>query len=187
MGKQRKKTRISSKIDELPEIVRTNVDVMLADTSNPYQDISVFLKSQGYEISKSSVGRYAMRSNSAMQRLLEAQQQTEKLVQVVKQNPDADYTEAGMRMLMDGLINKMATAEEEFDQMPLDKAGRLLASLSRTKVYKDKAKQEMQKKADLAFKEMEQEILKVIKQDERSAEALKEILNRAKERMIQDD
>lgn len=163
------------------------MDVMLADTSNTYQDISVFLKSQGYEISKSSVGRYAMRSNSAMQRLLEAQQQTEKLVQVVKQNPDADYTEAGMRMLMDGLINKMATAEEEFDQMPLDKAGRLLASLSRTKVYKDKAKQEMQKKADLAFKEMEQEILKVIKQDERSAEALKEILNRAKERMIQDD
>ena len=173
MGKQRKKTRISSKIDELPEIIRTNVDVMLADTSNTYQDISVFLKNQGYEISKSSVGRYAMRSNSAMQRLLEAQQQTEKLVQVVKQNPDADYTEAGMRMLMDGLINKMATAEEEFDQMPLDKAGRLLASLSRTKVYKDKAKQEMQKKADLAFKEMEQEILKVIKQDERSAEALK--------------
>lgn len=187
MGKQRKKTRISSKIDELPEIIRTNVDVMLSDTSNTYQDISVFLKNQGYEISKSSVGRYAMRSNSAMQRLLEAQQQTEKLVQVVKQNPDADYTEAGMRMLMDGLINKMATAEEEFDQMPLDKAGRLLASLSRTKVYKDKAKQEMQKKADLAFKEMEQEILKVIKQDERSAEALKEILNRAKERMIQDD
>ena len=184
MGKQRKKTRISSKIDELPEIVRTNVDVMLADTSNTYQDISVFLKSQGYEISKSSVGRYAMRSNSAMQRLLEAQQQTEKLVQVVKQNPDADYTEAGMRMLMDGLINKMATAEEEFDQMPLDKAGRLLASLSRTKVYKDKAKQ---KTADLAGKEMEQEILKVIKQDERSVEALKEILNRAKERMIQDD
>ena len=52
---------------------------------------------------------------------------------------------------------------------------------------KERAKQEMQKKADLAFKEMEQEILKVIKQDERSAEALKEILNRAKERMIQDD
>lgn len=100
MGKQRKKTRISSKIDELPEIIRTNVDVMLADTSNTYQDISVFLKNQGYEISKSSVGRYAMRSNSAMQRLLEAQQQTEKLVQVVKQNPDADYTEAGMRMLI---------------------------------------------------------------------------------------
>lgn len=187
MGKQRKKTRISSKIDELPEIIRTNVDVMLMDTSNTYQHISDFLKTQGYEVSKSSVGRYAMRSNTAMQRLLEAQAQTEKLVQVVKQNPDADYTEAGMRMLMDGLINKMATAEEEFDQLPLDKAGRLLASLSRTKVYKDRVRQDMQKKADLAFREMESEIMKVIKQDAESAEALKRILEKAKERMMSDD
>lgn len=187
MGKQRKKTRISSKIDELPEVLRTNVDVMLADTSNTYQDISNFLKGQGYEVSKSSVGRYAMRSNSAMQRLLEAQAQTEKLVKVVQQNPDADYTEAGMRMLMDGLINKMATAEEEFDQMPLDKAGRLLASLSRTKVYKDKVRQDMQKKADLAFREMESEIMKVIKQDAASVESLRRILGKAKERMMQDD
>lgn len=187
MGRQRKKNRISSKIDELPEVLRTNVDVMLADTSNTYQDISNFLKAQGYEVSKSSVGRYAMRSNLAMQRLLEAQAQTEKLVKVVQQKPDADYTEAGMRMLMDGLINKMATAEEEFEQMPLDKAGRLLASLSRTKVYKDKVRQDMQKKADLAFREMEGEILKVIKQDAASVDALKRILGKAKERMMQDD
>lgn len=187
MGRQRKKTRITSKIDELPEELRTNVDALLTDASNTYQYISDFLKEQGYEISKSSVGRYAMRSNSAMQRLLEAQAQTEKLVQVVQKNPDADYTEAGMRMLMDGLINKLATAEEEFDRMPLDKAGRLIASLSRTKAYKDRVRQDMQKKADLAFREMESEIMKVIKQDEESAEALKRILSKAKERMMKDD
>lgn len=128
-----------------------------------------------------------MRSNTAMQRLLEAQRQTEKLVQVVKQNPDADYTEAGMRMLMDGLINKMATAEEEFDAMPLDKAGRLLASLSRTKVYKDKVQQDMQKKMDLAFTEMEDRILKIIRQDPEAAEQLRAILKDARDRMMQDD
>lgn len=187
MAKQRRKTRISSKVDELPEEVKTNVDVMLADTSNTYQGISDWLKTMGYDVSKSSVGRYAMRSNTAMQRLLEAQRQTEKLVQVVRQNPDADYTEAGMRMLMDGLINKMATAEEEFDTMPLDKAGRLLASLSRTKVYKDKVRQDMQKKAELAFKELEDGMLKLIRQDEESARMLKQILQKAKDRMIQDD
>lgn len=187
MGKQRRKTRISSKIDELPEDIRRDVDVMLVDTSNTYQGISGWLKGKGYDVSKSAVGRYAMRSNTAMQRLLEAQRQTEQLVQVVKQNPDADYTEAGMRMLMDGLINKMATAEEEFDEMPLDKAGRLLASLSRTKVYKDKVRQEMQKKAEIAFKEMEKEILKVIRDDEPSRVAMKEILRKAKERMLTDD
>lgn len=187
MGKQRRKTRISSKVDELPEEIRRGVDVMLTDTSNTYQYISDHLKKQGYDISKSAIGRYAMRSSTAMQRLLEAQAQTERLVQVVQQNPDADYTEAGMRMLMDGLINKMATAEEEFDALPLDKAGRLLASLSRTKVYKDRVRQDMQKKAETAFKEMEKEILKVIRDDEPSRVAMKEILRKAKERMLTDD
>ena len=128
-----------------------------------------------------------MRTNTAMQRLKEAQLQTDKLVQVIKENPEADYTEAAIMMTMNGLVNRMATAEEEFDLMPLDKAGRLIASLSRTKVYKDRVRQDMRRKAELAFAEMEAEILKVIKQDADSAEKLKEILEKAKERMVQDD
>ena len=163
------------------------VDVMLADTSNTYEYISQFLKGEGYDISKSSVGRYATRTNNAMQRLLEAQAQTDRLIQVVKENPEADYTEAAILLTMNGLLNKVATAEEEFNEMPLDKAGRLIASLSRTKVYKDRVKQDMRRKADIAFREMESEMLKVIKQDEKSAVQLKEILAKAKERMMEDD
>lgn len=187
MGEKRTKQRVSCKIDELPEELRMKVDVMLADTSNSYVYISQFLKEMGYEISKSSVGRYATRTNRAMQRLLEAQAQTDRLIQVVKENPEADYTEAAILLTMNGLLNKVATAEEEWDDLPLDKAGRLIASLSRTKVYKDRVKQDMRKKADIAFREMEAEMLKVIKQDEQSAAMLKEILSRAKERMMQDD
>ena len=187
MGDQRTKQRITSKIDELPEDLRMKVDVMLADTSNTYEYISQFLKGEGYDISKSSVGRYATRTNNAMQRLLEAQAQTDRLIQVVKENPEADYTEAAILLTMNGLLNKVATAEEEFNEMPLDKAGRLIASLSRTKVYKDRVKQDMRRKADIAFREMESEMLKVIKQDEKSAAQLKEILAKAKERMMEDD
>lgn len=187
MGDKRTKQRITSKIDELPEDLRMKVDVMLADTSNTYEYISQFLKGEGYDISKSSVGRYATRTNNAMQRLLEAQAQTDRLIQVVKENPEADYTEAAILLTMNGLLNKVATAEEEFNEMPLDKAGRLIASLSRTKVYKDRVRQDMRRKADIAFREMESEMLKVIKQDEKSAEQLKEILTRAKERMMEDD
>lgn len=187
MGDKRTKQRISSKIDELPEDLRMKVDVMLADTSNTYEYISQFLKGEGYDISKSSVGRYATRTNNAMQRLLEAQAQTDRLIQVVKENPEADYTEAAILLTMNGLLNKVATAEEEFNEMPLDKAGRLIASLSRTKVYKDRVKQDMRRKADIAFREMESEMLKVIKQDGKSAEMLKEILAKAKERMMEDD
>lgn len=187
MGDKRTKQRITSKIDELPEDLRMKVDVMLADTSNTYEYISQFLKGEGYDISKSSVGRYATRTNNAMQRLLEAQAQTDRLIQVVKENPEADYTEAAILLTMNGLLNKVATAEEEFNEMPLDKAGRLIASLSRTKVYKDRVKQDMRRKADIAFREMESEMLKVIKQDEKSAAQLKEILAKAKERMMEND
>lgn len=187
MGDKRTKQRITSKIDELPEDLRMKVYVMLADTSNTYEYISQFLKGEGYDISKSSVGRYATRTNNAMQRLLEAQAQTDRLIQVVKENPEADYTEAAILLTMNGLLNKVATAEEEFNEMPLDKAGRLIASLSRTKVYKDRVKQDMRRKADIAFREMESEMLKVIKQDEKSAAQLKEILAKAKERMMEDD
>lgn len=187
MGDKRTKQRITSKIDELPEDLRMKLDVMLADTSNTYEYISQFLKGEGYDISKSSVGRYATRTNNAMQRLLEAQAQTDRLIQVVKENPEADYTEAAILLTMNGLLNKVATAEEEFNEMPLDKAGRLIASLSRTKVYKDRVKQDMRRKADIAFREMESEMLKVIKQDEKSAAQLKEILAKAKERMMEDD
>ena len=187
MGDKRTKQRITSKIDELPEDLRMKVDVMLADTSNTYEYISQFLKGEGYDISKTSVGRYATRTNNAMQRLLEAQAQTDRLIQVVKENPEADYTEAAILLTMNGLLNKVATAEEEFNEMPLDKAGRLIASLSRTKVYKDRVKQDMRRKADIAFREMESEMLKVIKQDEKSAAQLKEILAKAKERMMEDD
>ena len=187
MGDKRTKQRITSKIDELPEDLRMKVDVMLADTSNTYEYISQFLKGEGYDISKSSVGRYATRTNNAMQRLLEAQAQTDRLIQVVKENPEADYTEAAILLTMNGLLNKVATAEEEFNEMPLDKAGRLIASLSRTKVYKDRVKQDISRKADIAFREMESEMLKVIKQDGKSAEMLKEILAKAMERMMEDD
>lgn len=187
MGEKRSKQRVCGKIDELPESLRMRVDVMLADVSNSYEYISSFLKEEGYEISKSSVGRYATRTNRAMQRILEAQAQTDRLIQVVRENPETDYTEAAILLTMNGLLNKVATAEEEWDDMPLDKAGRLIASLSRTKVYKDRVRQDMRKKADVAFREMEAEMLKVIKQDEKSAGMLKEILARAKERMMQDD
>lgn len=187
MGKQRSKKRVTSKIDELPEEVKLKVDFLLADPKNSYEEIAQDLKQQGYAISKSSVGRYALRTNTALQRLMEAQQQTNKLVEAIKENPDADYTEAAIMLTMNGLVNRMATAEEEFDSMPLDKAGRLIASLSRTKVYKDRVRQDMKKKADIAFQEMEAEMMKVIRQDPEAAEQLRSILRRAKERMVQDD
>ena len=42
-------------------------------------------------------------------------------------------------------------------------------------------------KADIAFQELEADMMKVIKQDEESVRMLKTILTKAKDRMMQDD
>jgi len=187
MGKERTRTRVNSKVDSLPEEIRLKVDEMIIDTSNTYQGIAEWVYEQGYEVSKSSVGRYALRTNAVTQRLIEAQKQTEALVNVVKRNPDVDYTDAGLMMLMDGLVKKLATAEEDFDAMPLDKAGRLITAISRTKVYKDRVRHEIKKKVELAFQGMETEMMAAIKSDPELTKELKVLLQRAKEKMVQDD
>lgn len=187
MAKERRRTRVNSKINQLPEEVREQIDSMLLDTSNTYEDISAWLLEQGYEISKSSVGRYAIRANEATQRVVETLEKTKAIVQAVEKSPDLDYTKANRMLLMDGLMQRVITAEEEFNEMPLDKAGRLIAQLSRVQMYEDKVKKDYKKKVELAFEGMEDELMKAIKSDPILAKELRSVLERAKEKMIQDE
>ena len=64
MGDQRERNRIKSRVDELPDEIRAQLDAMLADVNYTYQDIADTITDLGYEISRSAVGRYAMRHNS---------------------------------------------------------------------------------------------------------------------------
>ncbi|EJW16244.1 DUF3486 family protein [Paenibacillus alvei] len=184
-GKRRNRTR--SKIDDLPVHIKDQVDAMLMDTRYTYWEISEYLEDQGFEVSKSSIGRYALRIGNTMQRLMEAQEQTKALVEMIKKNPEVDYTEGGLQIMAGELTKKMAQAQEEWDYMPLDKAARVMVALSRTKVYKDRVRQDMQKKVDLAFQGMESELMAAIKSDPQLAGELKSVLQRAKEKMMADD
>lgn len=158
MGKQRQKTRVRSTIDNLPEDIRAVVDAMLADTRNTYMDIAVWLWSKDFEVSKSAIGRYALRTNTATQRLLEAQEQTKALVAVIKKNPDVDYTEGALQIMTGELTKRFASAQEEFDGMPLDKAARVMVSLARTKTYKDKIRAELASKIKTSLEEFRKEV-----------------------------
>lgn len=182
-----KRNRVNSKIAILPPEIKSEVDSMLLDTSNTYLDISNYLQEMGYDISKSSVGRYAIKTNSAIRKLEEAQQQTKMLVEAIKKDPSADYTEGAMRIITNELTQKFATAEEEWDNMELEKAARVMVSLSRTKAYKDKIKQELKTKMELAFEQMESDLMQLIKSDQELSGQLKSILEKAKEKMMRDD
>ena len=94
-----------------------------------YQEISDAMAEKGWPVSKSAIHRYAVRTEAAAERIRAAAEQTRILIQSVKDGQDVEATEVASALLLDGLIKRLATAEEEFDDLPLDKAGRLLVQL----------------------------------------------------------
>lgn len=183
---KRRRTRVSSSIDRLPPELKTQLDMKLTDTSNTYVELSEWLKAEGYDISKSAIGRYAIRSSKAAERVAETLQRTAAIAQAVEAHPDLDYTSAASMVLMDGLMRRVSTAEDEFNEMPLDKAGRLIASLARNATYEKKVRADLKKKAELAFDQMEAELLGLIKQDAALAAELSSVIAKAREKVLAD-
>lgn len=128
--------RVHCRIDEFPAEIREKVDAMLADPQVTYKDIAEDLTRAGYEISKSAIHRYASRTGIDQQRLREIGEQTRRLVLALKDNQDVEATEVANALLLDALTRRIATAEDEFDELPVEKAGRLLVMLQRSAVYK---------------------------------------------------
>ncbi|MBV1817634.1 DUF3486 family protein [Bacteroidales bacterium MSK.15.36] len=182
-----KKRRANSKISQLPDDIKEKLDGLLLDTSNSYQDISDWLNEQGYKVSKSSVGRYAIRASQATQRVVETLEKTKAIIQAVEKNPDLDYTKASRIVMMDGLLQKVSTAEEEFQEMPLDKAGRLIASLSRAEIYDQKAKRDYKNKMEVALEGLEAELMAKIKEDKDLARDVSAMLRKVKDKINVED
>lgn len=136
MGKQHSKNRVKSRIDELPTEAREMLNSMLADVTNTYKEIADTMTCKGWAISCYSVGRYALRQNAVAKRLMDVREQTTALLAAARTNQDVEATELATSILIDGLTQKIATAQEEFDEMPLEKAGKLLVALQRSAVYK---------------------------------------------------
>ena len=182
----RRRTRVSSTVDRLPDGVRAELDLRLADTANTYSELSDWLKSEGYEISRSAIGRYAIRTTTAAQRVAETIQRTQAIAKAVEEHPDLDYTKAASLVYVDGLMRRLSTAEDEFDEIPLDKAGRLLASFSRNETYENRTRAELRKKAELAFDQLESELTAAIRQHPELSGELHSVLARAREKVLTD-
>lgn len=184
---EKKRTRVNSKVTQLPDELKEQMDSMLLDTSNTYEDISKWLKSQGYNISRSAVGRYAIRANQATQRVVETLEKTRAIIQAVEKNPDMDYTKASRIVMMDGLLQKVSTAEEEFQEMPLDKAGRLIASLSRAEVYDQKAKRDWKGKMEVALNGLETELLSKVREDKELTREVAAMIKKVRDKVNVED
>ena len=188
MGDRKTRTRIRCRVDEFPDEIRARLDGRLKDTKYTYQDIADELTEIGYPISKSSIHRYAMRTSAAAARLKEASEQTRQLIEMVRDNQDVEASEVAAAVLMDGITRRLATAEDEFDKLPIDKAGNLLVQLQRSGVYKNRWKQDRKKTIDSLQAALLDKIRDAVQDDDELLTRLTDmVVKAAKEEADKDD
>lgn len=174
-----KKYRSKSKISLLPEEVREEVDQLLLDCSVTYEEISNWLSSEGYKISRSAIGRYAVESKKLSYRLIEAQERVKELVKIAQTNKDDEgLTEAALQMASSMLTEKIALIEEEIDELDAETAINLVVKLSRTKAYKDKIYDGLRNKYEKAFEQFKASVYEELSEYPEVADKLAEIAAR---------
>lgn len=148
------KYRKKRKIDLLPEEIKSQLDEALMDVSNTYTDISKWLKSEGYSISKTAIGNYAIESKRLAYRMLETTRKVQEIVKIAKQNKDSEATtEAALQIASGKLAEKIALIEEELEKLDAETTINLIVKLSRTKAYKDKIYAGIKNQYEKAFEE----------------------------------
>ena len=183
MGKQRQKTRIKSRVDELPEEIKKFLDGMLLDVSITYQEIADAVTGKGYEISKSSVGRYALRKNAVLERLKEATEQTRLIIEASKGNDPLKAVNATIEMMTAGLARKIATAQEEIDNLPVEKAMHATIQLKKVAVEEANNLLRTDKLYRQALADVKAAFIEVIKKDPSLAERIDKAAKQVEEEL----
>ncbi|SDI49485.1 phage protein Gp27 family protein [Paenibacillus naphthalenovorans] len=162
-GKRRK----HFKIEDLPKDIRAKVDEMLA-SQNPrytYEEIQFFLFEEGHPIGKSSIARYHNSFERITERITETREKLKVLVDAVRDQPGTDLAEVANQLMMQGLLQRVAQAEDEFESISLEKAGRLIASLERSAVQREKLKYEFDKGVSQAVEKVKLQLHEELKND----------------------
>jgi hypothetical protein len=188
MGTERERTRINSKVDSLPDDIRKKLDEMLARTGGDYlkyEEIAEDITEMGYSISRSAIGRYAIKNNSVVKRLKEARLRTEMLLEAVKDNQDIEGTEIATAMFVDQLVQRMAVAEDDIENLPIEKAAKLMIAIQRSAVYKEKFKKDFNKIYKKALTEVKEEMRQELKNNPEIFDMLINFTNKVEVKIAQ--
>lgn len=186
MTEKVRKPRSDSKMYQLPKDVLEQVNEMLLNENMKYSDIQHWLEAKhGMRISLSSISNYAVKIYQAAQRVSDDLERTKFFIDYIGDKSDLDAGKATTAILKSGLLQKIATAEEEFNEMPVEKAGRLLVELNRTEIARERLELDYKKKMQLAFEAFEANIMNEVKKypeiKEKFASAFKELKEKMQE------
>lgn len=186
MTEKVRKPRSDSKMYQLPKDVLDQVNNMLLNENMKYSDIQFWLETEhNMKISLSSISNYAVKIYQAAQRISDDLERTKFFVDYIGDKSELDASKATTAILKSGLLQKIATAEEEFNEMPVEKAGRLLVELNRSEIARERLELDYKKKTELAFEELETRMYKLIKGYPELREKLVEVLKEAKQKWLE--
>jgi len=95
----KKRNRKRGKVDKLPCDIRETVDMMINNPSEyRYSDIVDFIRENGYEVSKSSVARYAQALNASLEQVMLISNNFRLINEELAKYPDLDVSEALARL-----------------------------------------------------------------------------------------
>ena len=110
----KKKNRKHSKIDGLPSDIKEAVEEMIKSDFT-YREIVDYIKDQGFEISQSSVQRYASGLNETLQSLRLAQENFRAVMEETEKYKNLDVSDGILRLLSNQVFQNINNMSE--DQM----------------------------------------------------------------------
>jgi len=148
------KVRRHSRIEkELPEELRAEVNRFLIEGLT-YEEISDYLKEKGYDISRSSVGRYGRDFLEYVRRIRMVEDKADELVSAA--GDGLTLEEAASKMLLERVM--AALIDGQVTQKQLSFVIGAVAQLQSSSVRREKFKAEIHEKADRAVSNIEKKV-----------------------------
>lgn len=184
MAEKPRKPRSDLRMYQLPKEVLDQVNEMLTKDNMSYRDIQHWLEAKhSTKVSLSSISRYAFRIYETADRVAKDLEKTKFIVDFIGENPDIDTVKVTTEILKSGLLQRLSSAEDEFNKLPIEQASRLFLQIAKTESSVKRADFEMRRKIDIAFEEMERQLLDAIKHDPVLSRQLHQVLSEAKEKI----
>ncbi|MGP1568546.1 MAG: phage protein Gp27 family protein [Peptoanaerobacter stomatis] len=130
--------RKHSKIDSFPTSLKDEVEFMI-QSDYTYQEIVEYIKQNGYDVSLTSVYRYANNLNTSLKQLKMVQENFKAINEELRRYPDMDTGEGIIRLLSHQILERVQNMEsEDLKDVDVLKLMKEANALIRTAAYKSK-------------------------------------------------
>ena len=134
----KKKNRKHSKIDSLPNDIKEAVEEMIKSDFT-YREIVSYIKNQGFEISQSSVQRYASGLNETLQSLRMAQENFRAVMEETEKYKNLDVSDGILRLLSNQVFQNINNiSEDQMQNVDFDTLMKNAVALTKAIAYKRK-------------------------------------------------